>query len=75
MKELKPCPFCGEEYVPGVEGHVKVTETAKSGPRYGVKCYRCGGRAEWFDTEAEAIEAWNRRRRDERHQGADHRVQ
>lgn len=61
MKELKPCPFCGEKHVMHEQGHVIVTETARSGPRYGVSCYSCGGRIEFFDTEAEAVAAWNAR--------------
>lgn len=59
--ELLPCPFCGEVYVAHVEGHVKVTETAKSGPRFGVNCYRCGGRIQFFKFKEQAIEAWNTR--------------
>lgn len=59
--ELKPCPFCGEKHVMHEQGHVIVTETARSGPRYGVSCYSCGGRIEFFDTVAEAIAAWNKR--------------
>lgn len=61
MEELKPCPFCGERHVMHEQGHVIVTETARSGPRYGVSCYSCGGRIEFFDTVAEAIDAWNTR--------------
>ena len=61
MNELKPCPFCGDVYTAGVEGHVKVTETARSGPRYGVACFSCGGRIHFFETETEAIAAWNTR--------------
>lgn len=59
--ELKPCPFCGERHVMHEQGHVIITETARSGPRFGVRCYSCGGRIEFFETEAEAIEAWNTR--------------
>lgn len=61
MEELKPCPFCGEKHVMHEQGHVIVTETARSGPRYGVSCYSCGGRIEFFNTVAEAIDAWNTR--------------
>ena len=59
MSELKPCPFCGE--VANGQNTVVVTETARSGPRFGVRCYRCGGRVEFFENIADAIAAWNRR--------------
>ena len=57
IDELKPCPFCGE--VANGENTVVVTETARSGPRFGVRCYRCGGRVEFFENIDEAIIAWN----------------
>lgn len=60
-EKLLPCPFCGEVYVVHDEGHVKVTETARSGPRFGVNCYRCGGRIQFFKFKEQAIEAWNTR--------------
>ena len=61
MEKLKPCPFCG--------GQAGVGQL-KSGkfPRYSVQCFNqycfasassCFGRK--YSTEADAIEAWNRR--------------
>lgn len=47
--KLKPCPFCGGA------AHV-VGFSAKW-----VFCNSCGAEAQCFDTEEEAIEAWNRR--------------
>lgn len=44
--ELKPCPFCGGE----ARSHVEC-----------VGCIRCGCETDDFQTEAEALEAWNKR--------------
>ena len=66
MSELKPCPFCGGEvYVAKIEP--RLYRPSCNHP-CSVVCYNCdlyfgydedyGGE---FDTEAEAIEAWNRR--------------
>lgn len=49
-EELKPCPFCGGE-----------AEIVMSGGDRRVDCKKCGARSDWYDTEAEAIAAWNRR--------------
>ena len=57
MERLKPCPFCG--------GKARMVESVL--PGFYVACsnvFKCGGRQEQFDTEAEAIEAWNRRNED-----------
>ena len=53
MNELKPCPFCGgkaEIVSMGVDRQVSV-----------VLCEECGGGTMLKETEAEAIDAWNRR--------------
>jgi len=61
IKELKPCPFCGgkaalEDY--GLNGNFKI-----------VKCLECGARTTLFlknlNLGEDAIEAWNRRAKDE----------
>lgn len=49
-EELKTCPFCGGE-----------AEIVISGGDRRVDCKKCGARSDWYDTEAEAIAAWNRR--------------
>ena len=48
MTELKPCPFCG--------GEAKLSSNGKE-----VVCLGCEALGPFCDTEAEAIEAWNRR--------------
>lgn len=59
MSELLSCPFCGGES--NGQSTVNVTETARSGPRFGVHCYFCGARVEFFETMDEAVAAWNTR--------------
>ena len=59
MSKPKPCPFCGREAV--------IVKSWESGSY--VRCsngYKCGARQDWFDSEKEAIEAWNRRVNDDR---------
>ena len=51
---LKHCPFCGAE----AEVHKNVFA---EGTVYTVECISCSCGLDWFDTEEEAIEAWNRR--------------
>lgn len=63
---MKPCPFCGEQ--PVVEKYEPRLHRPVMNHTYCVVCYECdlmfgwdidyGGR---FDTEEEAIEAWNKR--------------
>ena len=68
MYELKPCPFCGAD-AEVIESEYGMYETG-----YAIYCTHCSlklgvdGRLseayEWtpvFDTEAEAINAWNKR--------------
>ena len=53
MEELKPC---------GCGGEAKVIkhEYFECSPTYGVTCYKCGTATyHGFDTETEAIQAWN----------------
>jgi len=53
MDKLKPCPFCGGEGCVQVNG---LTNT------YGVVCLDCFAETQPFwQTEKEAIDAWNRR--------------
>ena len=66
MSELKQCPFCGETVSIQLI-YPRLYEPSMNHP-FAVVCYGCdllfgydvdyGGR---FDSEAEAIEAWNRR--------------
>ncbi len=58
MEELKPCPFCGETnakniFKQGLSGRYFIDHFDSI---YWIKS------SIGFDTEAEAIEAWNRRR-------------
>lgn len=57
MTELKPCPFCGGENV-----ETSYKDTFSGDFRRGVYCADCcGGIYPYYDTEAEAISAWNTR--------------
>lgn len=65
MIEMKKCPFCGNEYP-------TICKTkAKDGwrPFYYVLCDYgnggCGASGQWNHEEADAIEAWNRRVKDD----------
>ena len=79
MSELKPCPFCGganAEVIDEIEEYLEKwgDEFDESGldvgrPSKAVVCPctkgGCGAIGGWRETEAEAIEAWNRRANDE----------
>ena len=58
-ERLKPCPCCGKE--------ARLTIYGEKPYSVRVNCsdiFNCGLTQEWFDTEREAIEAWNRRAKD-----------
>jgi len=55
MTELKPCPFCGGE------AETLTAESMYGGYLFGIMCNDCCSRGDIYDTEAEAIEAWNTR--------------
>lgn len=56
MDKLKPCPFCGGEAKVEHEYYSNFTKI-----NYCVSCFSCFSSTFDFDTEQEAIEAWNRR--------------
>lgn len=63
MTELKKCPFCGCAVLE-ISGHNFWSDKTKSFGvnTYGVKCYSCGSQSnQFYDSEEEAAEAWNRR--------------
>lgn len=49
--KLKPCPFCGSV-------HLSVLDYES---RYRVECNFCKARSGIWDSEADAVDAWNRR--------------
>lgn len=55
MSELLPCPFCGGE------AETLTAESIHGGYLFGIMCNDCRSRGDVYDTEAEAIEAWNTR--------------
>ena len=59
MNELKPCPFCGGE------AEILTAESMHGGYLFGIMCNDCRSRGDVFDTEAEAIKAWNTRADDQ----------
>ena len=57
MSELKQCPFCGSDKV-----NVIKHEYNNLSDSFGVRCFNCKTQSyQSFDSEKEAIEAWNRR--------------
>ena len=52
---LKPCPFCGGE------AEMLTAESMNGGYLFGIMCNDCCSRGDVYDTEAEAIAAWNSR--------------
>ncbi len=59
--ELLPCPFCGaprEEL--GLTVHPN-PPPADGKAEWGVQCYCCHVETPFYDTQAEAVSAWNRR--------------
>lgn len=57
--KLKPCPFCGGSSC--IDGEIAYIDE-RAGIVYEVRCTECAATIDrWFDSEAEAIEAWNRR--------------
>lgn len=61
MTELKPCPFCGGEYAQVRYMGGKWQEPSAFGSGYRGECCDCGAMTAAYDTEAEAIAAWNSR--------------
>ena len=55
MTELLPCPFCG------CEADICLTNKYWEEPEYTVQCDSCFTTVDSYDTEAEAIAAWNTR--------------
>lgn len=53
--DLKPCPFCGGEPMRLMRTYTMPSET------YLVYCQDCNAEGQPCRTEAEAVEAWNRR--------------
>lgn len=52
-EKLKPCPFCG--------GEAEITKTYAFDYYFYVGCQRCRVETGYYDTEEEAINAWNTR--------------
>ena len=53
--KLLPCPFCGGE------AETLTAESMYGGYLFGIMCNDCRSRGDVYDTEAEAIAAWNSR--------------
>ena len=52
---LRECPFCGGE------AEMLTAESMNGGYLFGIMCNDCRSRGDVYDTEAEAIAAWNTR--------------
>ena len=55
MSELLSCPFCGGE------AETLTAESMYGGYLFGIMCNDCRSRGDVYDTEVEAIAAWNTR--------------
>ena len=55
IETLEPCPFCGSE------AEMITAESMNGGYLFGIMCNDCLSRGDVYDTEAEAIAAWNAR--------------
>ena len=55
MSDLLFCPFCGGE------AEMLTAESMYGGYLFGIMCNDCRSRGDVYDTEAEAIAAWNSR--------------
>ena len=73
MTELKPCPFCGGEAKladnefgePVFDNNLAQVDFMYSAPdAFWVECKDCFAMSGSYNTEEEAIEAWNRRAED-----------
>ncbi|MBO6179430.1 MAG: Lar family restriction alleviation protein [Selenomonadaceae bacterium] len=63
-EELKPCPFCGAKY--SSEKFTAGTVQLMRGEKYfWAICLNCGVRTGEYLGDEAAIEAWNRRAKDE----------
>ena len=60
MSELKPCPFCGDTYII-VRSHINYYTVGCNS----LSCVCLHTHGKPFKTEEKAIEAWNRRIKDE----------
>lgn len=56
MTKLKRCPFCGGEALVCIKPFI-----GESGRGFVVECDGCWASTGYYETEEEAIEAWNRR--------------
>ena len=54
---IKKCPFCSQEYGVWLEPGIVVIHGY--GDKYWVTCGRCKATTDHYDTEAQAINAWN----------------
>ena len=61
MAELKPCPFCGGDAF-STEYNYRLCPGGVL--VHFVECNKCHAMTNEYDTEAEAIEVWNRRAED-----------
>lgn len=67
MQELKPCPFCGGE---AVVDHWELSSPDEGWEDerediYYIVCSECGSETYEYRSKEEAIEAWNRRKKNE----------
>ena len=66
MSDLKPCPFCGNDGSGPIEDALHISEIDMMGEwkapmAYTVQCDKCTATMGYYETEEDAIAAWNTR--------------
>lgn len=66
MEKLKPCPFCGSEFMSGVYISARWRKGTANRKQYWITCGKCRveqrhGNGDGYRTIANAVKAWNRR--------------
>lgn len=56
--KIKPCPFCGGHAIYLIDA---TSDDCAEYKDWAVHCTKCKARTDWYFTNKEAVEAWNKR--------------